>query len=98
VKRASLYTYYRIKPERREDVRAAVDALFVAAAQAYGIQGRWMRRKDDPQTYLEIYADRDVDHVEALTAFLHRECERIGFARLLADGSVRHDEIFVDVA
>lgn len=94
VKRASLYTYYRIHPERHENVRAAVDALFLAAAQAYGVRGRWMRRGDDPQTYLEVYVD--VDNVEALASFLHRECERTGFARLLADGGVRHDEIFVD--
>jgi quinol monooxygenase YgiN len=94
VKRASLYTYYRIDPARREELRAVVDALFAAAAQAYGVQGRWMRRKDDPSTYLEVYAD--VENVAALAAFVQRECARIRFARLLADGGARHDEIFVD--
>jgi len=94
VTRSCLYTYYRIVPDRREDVRAAVDALFVAAAQAYGVRGRWMQRGDDPQTCLEVYVD--VENADALAAFLRRECERTGFARLLADGGARHDEIFVD--
>lgn len=94
VTRASLYAYYRINPQRRDALRAAVDALFLAAARAYGAQGRWMRRRDDPTTYLEVYAE--VENVDALAAFLRRECERSGFARLLAEGSVRHEEIFVD--
>jgi len=94
VTRGCLYTYYRIVPGRREEVRAAVEALFAAAAQAYGVQGRWMRRGDDAQTYLEVYID--VENASALAVFLRRECERTGFARLLADGGVRHDEIFVD--
>jgi hypothetical protein len=94
VTRASLYTYYRIDPARRAALRTAVDALFAAVAQAYGVQGRWMRRKDDPGTYLEVYAD--VENVEALVLFVRRECERSGFAALLADGTARHDEVFVD--
>ncbi|HSH08145.1 MAG TPA: DUF4936 family protein [Burkholderiales bacterium] len=92
--RASLYTYYRINPQRRDALRAAIDALLAAAARAYGVQGRWMHRKDDPDTYLEVYAE--VENVDALASFLRRECERSGFARFLADGSARHDEIFVD--
>ena len=92
--RASLYSYYRIDPERSKEARAAVDALFDAVAQAYGVQGRWMRRHDDPHTYMEIYAD--IDDVDGLLAFTRRECERMGFARLLADSGARHDEIFVD--
>jgi len=94
VTRASLYTYYRINPERRDALRVAVDALFVAAAQAYGARGRWMRRKDDPDTFLEVYPE--VENVDALAAFLRRECERSGFSGFLADGGVRHEEIFVD--
>lgn len=92
--RASLYTYYRIDPARCAELRAAVDALFAAAAQAYGVRGRWMRRKDDPSTFLEVYAG--LENVDAFAAFIRRECERTGFTRLLADGSARHDEIFVD--
>lgn len=92
--RATLYSYYRIDPARRGALRGAVDALFAAVAKAYGVRGRWMRRKDDPDTYLEVYAD--VENVDALALFVRRECEQSGFAALLADGTARHDEVFVD--
>jgi len=93
VTRASLYVYYRVAPAHRDALQRAVDALF-AAARTQGAHGRWMRRRDDPSTYMEVYAD--VDDVDALVAFLQQECERTGFARLLGDGGTRHDEIFVD--
>lgn len=91
--RASLYVYYRVDPARHGELRDAVRALF-AAASAHGAHGRWMRRRDDPSTYMEVYAD--VGDVDALVAFIRQECERTGFARLLGDGGTRHDEIFVD--
>jgi len=94
VTRASLYSYYRIVPERRAEARAAVYALFAAVAQNHDVQGRWMRRRDDPQTHMEIYSD--IEDVDALLAFIRRECERTGFARVLADAGARHDEIFVE--
>ena len=93
--RASLYVYYRIVPEHLEETRTAVDALFAAVAKAYGVHGRWMRRRDDPHTYLEVYVD--IENVDALLAFTLRECERMGFARFLADSGARHNELFVDV-
>jgi quinol monooxygenase YgiN len=94
VTRASLYSYYRVDPARRDALRSAVEALFQAVAQAHGVQGRWMHRKDDPETFMEVY-DNSED-VEALAAFIRQECERTGFRQLLADAGARHDEIFVD--
>jgi uncharacterized small protein (DUF1192 family) len=90
----SLYSYYRADPARREALRSAVEALFHAVAQTHGIQGRWMHRKDDPETFMEVY-DGSAD-LEALVAFIRQECERTGFRQLLADAGARHDEIFVD--
>jgi len=95
VTRGSLYSYYRIDPARRAALRGAVEALFRAVAQAHGVAGRWMQRKDDAQTFMEVYGDSA--DVEALAAFVRQECERTGFRQLLADAAVRHDEIFVDV-
>jgi len=94
VTRASLYCYYRADPAHRVALRSAVEALFRAVAQAHGVQGRWLHRKDDPQTCMEVYGDSA--DVEALAAFIRQECERTGFRQLLADAGVRHDEIFVD--
>jgi len=94
VTRGCLYCYYRVDPAQSRALRNAVDALFHAVAENFSVQGRWMRRKDDPATCMEIYAD--VANVNALVQFIQQECERSGFRRLLADAGVRHDEVFVD--
>jgi len=94
VSRASLFVYYRIDPARRDALRTAVGALFAAVAQTHGIRGRWMRRRDDPVTCMEVYAD--AEDVTALATFIDHHCERAGFGQLLAEAGARHAEIFVD--
>jgi len=94
VTRGCLYSYYRADPAHHEALRGAVEGLFRAVSQTYGVAGRWMRRKDDPYTFMEIYTG--AADVEALAQFVREECERAGFRRLLADAGVRHDELFVD--
>ncbi len=92
--RANLYVYYRVDPTRRDALRAAIRILFDAVAQTHGIRGRWMCRRDDPATCMEIYAE--VEDVTALATFIEQHCERVGFGRLLIDAGARHAEIFVD--
>jgi hypothetical protein len=94
VTRGCLYCYYRADPAQIKALRNAVDALFRAVSENFSVQGRWLQRRDDPATCMEIYAD--VANVDALGQFLRQECERSGFRRLLADAGVRHDEVFVD--
>jgi hypothetical protein len=94
VTRGCLYSYYRADPAHRDALRGAVETLFQTVSQTYGIEGRWMRRKDDPDTFMEIYTG--TADVEALAQFVREQCERLGFRRLLADSGVRHDELFVD--
>lgn len=91
---ANLFVYYRIDPANRDALRVAVDALFDAVAQTHGVRGRWMRRREDPATWMEMYVD--AGDVTALATFIERHCERAGFGGLLADAGVRHVEIFVD--
>ena len=92
--RANLYVYYRVDPTRRAALRVAIRTLFDAVAQTHGIRGRWMCRRDDSATCMEIYAD--VEDVTALATFIEQYCEQLGFARLLVDAGARHAEIFVD--
>jgi len=94
VTRANLYVYYRADPARMDAVRAAVGALFDAVWETYGMRPRWMCRRDDAATCMEIYAD--VEEVDALAAFIGRQCEAMDFRRLLTDAGIRHAEIFVD--
>lgn len=89
------YVYYRVDPARLDELRAAIEALFAAVAAQTGIRGRWMRRRDEPTTYMEVY--EDVRDERAFEALLERECERLGLPRLLAAGAARRQEIFIVV-
>lgn len=83
------YVYYKIDPARVDAVRAMVDALFRELRSATGVQGRWQRRRDDPSTFMEIYADvpADCDFDAALEAALHA----VGFSGLVPE---RITEVF----
>ncbi|MGH8703842.1 MAG: DUF4936 family protein [Burkholderiales bacterium] len=87
------YVYYRVDPARLDALRRAVQDLFKAIEKETGVRGRWMRRRDEPTTYMEIYEGvRDERVFEALLA---HECERLGLPRLLAGGAARRQEIFI---
>jgi len=49
------YVYYKVEPARLEDVRVVVENLFAAIERQCGVRGRWMRRRDDPATCMEVY-------------------------------------------
>jgi len=75
----SFYVYYRVEPDRLPALRADIERLFSAIESASGVRGRWMRRRDDPATYMEIYESvRDDLSFEAL---LEREAAALGLQR-----------------
>ena len=51
------YVYYKVDVSRLPEVRARVERLFQSVEKACGIRGRWMRRRDDAATYMEVYED-----------------------------------------
>jgi len=75
------YVYYRIAPGEADIVRRKVLAVFDAIQKQCGVRGRWMRRRDDPSTYMEVY--EDVQDTAAFEAALAREGETLGVARKL---------------
>ena len=77
------YVYYKIAPERSGEVRSLVKALFAELEKQTGIRGRWMRRRDDPTTYMEVYEDvkEDGETPAAFEALLAREGARFGVQR-----------------
>ncbi len=87
------YVYYRVNPAKVEELRRAIVALFEAIARECGVQGRWLRRRDDPTTYMEVY--EGIPDAAQFSARLASEIERLGFGRLLESGSTRHAEAFV---
>ncbi len=41
-----------------QSLRDEVESLFRAVEATTGVRGRWMRRRDDPATYMEVYEGR----------------------------------------
>jgi hypothetical protein len=73
------YVYYKVTPDRLIRLRAMVQALLDAVEKQCGIRGRWMHRRDDPSTYMEIY--EDVKDEAAFEAVLEREGVKLGIKR-----------------
>ena len=73
------YVYYRVDAGRLDELRSSVENLFATVARETGIAGRWMRRSDDPTTYMEVY--EGVRDEPAFEALLEREAAKLGIAR-----------------
>ena len=73
------YVYYRVDTARLGAVRRSVESLFATVARETGVSGRWMRRSDDPTTYMEVY--EGVSDEPAFEAVLERETATLGLAR-----------------
>ena len=73
------YVYYKVAPERANEVRAQVEALFALIEKQTRIRGRWMRRRDDPTTYMEVF--EDVKDEATFETLLAREGARFGVQR-----------------
>jgi hypothetical protein len=66
---------------RLAELRPAVERLFALVERECGVRGRWMHRRDDPTTYMEVYEDvKDVARFEVL---LEREGAKLGVQRRL---------------
>jgi quinol monooxygenase YgiN len=73
------YVYYKVDQAHLAALRALVDELFGTIEKQTGIRGRWMHRRDDPLTYMEVY--EDVKDEKAFEALLEREGARLGVPR-----------------
>ncbi len=75
------YIYYKVDPERVEALRLSIKTLFGKIEKEFGVRGRWMRRRDDPTTYMEVY--EGVQNEQAFEALLAREAPALGPQRRL---------------
>ena len=75
----SYYVYYKVAPEGLPALRRGVQALFASIEKQCGVRGRWLRRRDDPATYMEVY--EDVKDVTGFEAALEREGAKLGVPR-----------------
>jgi len=76
------YVYYKIEPKQLAALRALVDEVFREIEKQTGVRGRWMRRRDDPSTYMEVY--EGVKDAKAFEALLESEGAKLG--RILTGG------------
>ena len=73
------YVYYKVAPEKLAALRALVEELFRELEKQTGVRGRWMHRRDDPLTYMEVY--EGVKDQKVFEALLEREGAKLGVAR-----------------
>ena len=73
------YVYYRVDLAKLAEVRASVEQLFSTIERESGVKGRWMHRRDDAATYMEVY--EGVRDSGAFDALLEREASGFGLER-----------------
>lgn len=73
------YVYYRVDSDRVSALRPQVERLFEQIHVHHGVRGRWMRRRDDPATYMEVY--EGVADDAAFETLLARETAAFGLER-----------------
>jgi hypothetical protein len=73
------YVYYKIEFGRAAALRPLVSGLFETIEKQFGVRGRWMRRRDDPATYMEVY--EGVKDEAGFEALLEREGAKLAIAR-----------------
>ncbi|MBV8032688.1 MAG: DUF4936 family protein [Betaproteobacteria bacterium] len=73
------YVYYKVEAGQLPSVRAWVDRFFRAAKERFKVDGRLLRRRDDPATYMEVY--EGIADPDAFDAFLETEARVLGIDR-----------------
>ena len=89
----SFYVYYDVSVQNEDKVRTAVRNLQRAIADATGIQGRLLCRRDKCETWMEVY--EGVSDGSAFQSVLDSEVKLQCFAQLLAPHSQRTTEVFI---
>jgi quinol monooxygenase YgiN len=73
------YVYYRVDPARLDELRGAIAQLLARIERATGVRGRWLRRRDEPTTFMEVY--EGVADAAAFETLLESESAALGLER-----------------
>ena len=88
----SYYIYYRVaQPAQAQTLVRHIHAALKART---GIDGRLLRKRDDPSTWMEIY--EGVSEIDAFEQCLAAAVQAANFAGVLVTGGERHMECFED--
>lgn len=88
----SYYIYYKVAAAQVERVRSATDELQRTLAAKTGVRGRLLCRRDQPDTWMEVY--ENIADEAAFDTTLKSALERLRFAELLGPEACRVTEIF----
>ena len=91
----SYYIYYRVQPKQAAACEPAVRAVLSSVRAATGAAGRLMKKRDEPNLWMEVY-----EGVADDAKFEWELAETTGHSKLqafLLPGSGRHIECFEEV-
>lgn len=88
---AALYIYYRVQ-DNILPIRQQAETLLAEIEKTTGIKGRLLQRRDDAQTWMEVYEP------VADTAALQQALQGALATRPLLAALARHEEWFVPLA
>jgi len=86
------FVYYRVDPAQIGVAGARVAQLLDALVGACGVRGRLLKKRDEPNLWMEVY--EPVTDAGRFEASLQRELERLDFDSVLLLGSRRTVECF----
>lgn len=90
------YIYYPIRLGLEADLSRALYNLQDELHGKTGVTGRFLRKADDPWTWMEIY--ENVTDPAAFDEALAKGLDRHGLDRFIEEGGSRHTERFVACA
>ena len=88
----SYYIYYRVRPDQADTAGQRINELLGAVARATGVSGRVLKKRGEPNLWMEIY--ENVADEAKFEWELAEAAGRLKAAELLQAGSGRHVECF----
>jgi hypothetical protein len=92
----SFYIYYRVQPEKAAVCETAVRAVLSAVCAATGVTGRLMKKRGEPNLWMEVY--EGVTDDAKFEWELAEAAGRLDLQQFLLPGSGRHIECFEENA
>ena len=91
---ASYFVYYRVAPEQEVRAMGCVEALLESVAAATGVQGRLLKKRDEPLLWMEVF--EKVLLVAEFERALAHAVSHSGIEHALAAASGRKVECFLE--
>ena len=88
----SYYIYYRVDPARTAASERRIGELLEAMRKATGVAGRLMKKRDEPNLWMEVY--ENVTDEARFEWELAEAVDHLKIQELLLPGTPRHLECF----